>query len=182
LSSFRVTNYKSFHETNKVDFEPGFNVIVGQNNTGKTALTEALSLGFDPNPHRSTLTIPNPGASPDPVSRAEVSFHLNVDDVKELLADNLPQRFYYGPASGESREDETLARRFLDLVSGGPTVEATFVSQVNVAAGDLRGASLRGYGLDHGQARQLYFDVDPETGLLRQLPEEHYGNPPPSDE
>ncbi len=58
LSSFRVTNYKSFHDSEKVHFEPGFNVIVGRNNVGKTALSEAISLRFLDKPHRS-LVFPN---------------------------------------------------------------------------------------------------------------------------
>src|SRR2546427_80281 len=53
ISSFRVENYKSFRATEEIRTAPGFNVIVGQNNAGKTALMEALSLSGGNKPHRS---------------------------------------------------------------------------------------------------------------------------------
>ena len=49
---FQVSNYKSFLESPELTFGPGLNVIVDQNNSGKTALLEAMSLAHD-NPHRS---------------------------------------------------------------------------------------------------------------------------------
>jgi AAA15 family ATPase/GTPase len=43
LQSFRVQNYKSYLDSGELKLSPGFNVIVGQNNVGKTALVDALS-------------------------------------------------------------------------------------------------------------------------------------------
>jgi AAA15 family ATPase/GTPase len=77
LESFRVVNYKSFADSGEIRLEPGFNVIVGRNNVGKTALAEALGLGFANNPHRSLKTVPKVNAQPeDPLSQAEVSMRL----------------------------------------------------------------------------------------------------------
>jgi predicted ATPase len=53
ISSCQIKNYKGFRESEQINFTPGFNVVVGQNNAGKTALVEALSLQFENNPHRS---------------------------------------------------------------------------------------------------------------------------------
>ena len=47
---FRVTNYKSYRDSGKVKFKPGFNILTGQNSAGKTALLEALTFQFPPNP------------------------------------------------------------------------------------------------------------------------------------
>jgi predicted ATP-binding protein involved in virulence len=44
IESFRVVNYKSFADSEEIRLEPGFNVIVGRNNVGKTALAEARRL------------------------------------------------------------------------------------------------------------------------------------------
>jgi predicted ATPase len=44
LKSLQVKNYKGFKDSGIVEFSPGFNVIVGQNNSGKTALIEAVKL------------------------------------------------------------------------------------------------------------------------------------------
>ena len=41
IKSFRVRNYKSFEDSGVHGLFTGFNVIVGQNNSGKTAPTGA---------------------------------------------------------------------------------------------------------------------------------------------
>ena len=42
-----------------LEFKPGINIIVGPNNSGKTALLEALSLKFQNNIHKSMTTFPS---------------------------------------------------------------------------------------------------------------------------
>jgi predicted ATP-dependent endonuclease of OLD family len=55
LSKFRVENYKSFRDSGEIEFKPGINIIVGQNNSGKTALLEALVIGdVASKPHKSS--------------------------------------------------------------------------------------------------------------------------------
>lgn len=44
ISSFRISNYKSFIDSGEINLSPGFNVIIGQNNVGKTALFHLLKL------------------------------------------------------------------------------------------------------------------------------------------
>ena len=46
LSKFQLVNYKSFRDSGLLEFKPGINIIVGTNNSGKTALLEALLLKF----------------------------------------------------------------------------------------------------------------------------------------
>lgn len=58
ISHFQISNYKSLLETDNVSLGPGFNFIVGQNASGKTALVEALSLSSSDIPHRSLTTVP----------------------------------------------------------------------------------------------------------------------------
>jgi predicted ATPase len=60
LSKFRLLNYKSFQDSEVLEFKPGINIIVGPNNSGKTALLEALSLKFQNNIHKSITTFPSP--------------------------------------------------------------------------------------------------------------------------
>ncbi len=55
IENCQIRNYKGFRESGQISFSPGFNVVVGQNNAGKTALTEALSLQFQNKPHRSLV-------------------------------------------------------------------------------------------------------------------------------
>jgi putative ATP-dependent endonuclease of OLD family len=47
LQSIRVRNYRCFGEEGVlVNFQPGLNLVIGENDTGKSALMDALRLGF----------------------------------------------------------------------------------------------------------------------------------------
>jgi recombinational DNA repair ATPase RecF len=59
ILEFKVENYKSWYDSGVVAISPGFNIIIGQNNVGKSALLEALSFTTSPNPHRSLVTCPS---------------------------------------------------------------------------------------------------------------------------
>ena len=85
ICSFKIRNYKSFWEPRELTLEEGFNLIVGQNNVGKTALLEALSLGFMGKPHRSQLTAPSPTTVIDPLSSALVKLAISGAELRELL-------------------------------------------------------------------------------------------------
>ena len=45
IAKLNIKNYRCFRETT-VEFRPGINVIIGENNSGKTALLRALSILF----------------------------------------------------------------------------------------------------------------------------------------
>ncbi|HEY9864540.1 MAG TPA: AAA family ATPase [Candidatus Obscuribacterales bacterium] len=53
ISKFQVCNYKSFKDSTLLEFKPGINIIIGQNNAGKTAFLEALELSFSNHPHKN---------------------------------------------------------------------------------------------------------------------------------
>lgn len=57
IASVRLENLKSFRDSGNITLTPGFNVIVGQNNAGKTTLLQSLSRSSGP-VHRSIGTIP----------------------------------------------------------------------------------------------------------------------------
>ncbi len=46
ISSIRIQNFRCFKDTT-VHFTEGVNVIIGENNAGKTALLKSLGLVFD---------------------------------------------------------------------------------------------------------------------------------------
>lgn len=46
IASIRIHNYRCFRDAT-IEFRPGLNVIIGENNAGKTTLLKALSLVFD---------------------------------------------------------------------------------------------------------------------------------------
>jgi energy-coupling factor transporter ATP-binding protein EcfA2 len=85
ISCFQVGNFKSFYQPPPLKFTQGFNIISGQNNSGKTALLKALSLDFFGKPHRSLRTLPTRNMAPDQTSWIDVSFTLPTAEVKELF-------------------------------------------------------------------------------------------------
>jgi AAA15 family ATPase/GTPase len=53
LKRINVKNYSAFKETGWIDFEPGINLIVGQNNSGKSALLRVFEAGLSDDRHRN---------------------------------------------------------------------------------------------------------------------------------
>ena len=74
IESVAITNYKSFLERQTLSLEPGFNLLVGTNNAGKTSVLDVMDMEISLNePHRSMRTIPQFGGQPDPQSVFEVT-------------------------------------------------------------------------------------------------------------
>ncbi len=90
ISRFQVANYKSFREPKALEFTPGFNIISGQNHSGKTALLEALGLNFVGNPHKSMKTIPARDTIPEQVSWVDVWFTVSKKELIELMLASAP--------------------------------------------------------------------------------------------
>src|SRR6266568_3777101 len=116
ITKFQVLNFKSFRDSNEIEFKPGFNVITGQNSAGKTALLEAMTLQFTANPHRSLRTIPAPGGIPAQECVTHVTFSITRDEIFGFLdrqAHRLPQPPIGFPIPGNSpyqvRADEASA-------------------------------------------------------------------------
>lgn len=87
ISSIKIKNYKSYLESEVLKLKPGFNIVVGQNNAGKTALLEALSLGsfFVDKPHLSEKTKPRATSNYHKSSYSEVSVVVTGEELKETL-------------------------------------------------------------------------------------------------
>jgi energy-coupling factor transporter ATP-binding protein EcfA2 len=86
IAKIKIRNYKSFRESPELEFTSAFNIIAGQNNTGKTALLEALGLRFSPNPHRSVVTMPTRDSIVDPVSSVDISVSVSREELGRIIA------------------------------------------------------------------------------------------------
>ena len=95
ISRFQLFNYKSYYKPEALEFTPGINVITGQNNAGKTALLEALSLNFSGNPHRSYRVLPKPNKQLDPETRVEIELNLTGEEAREILESTGGEYFPY---------------------------------------------------------------------------------------
>src|SRR5262249_43390078 len=119
-SKFKLENYKSIRSSGDLLFTPGFNVIVGRNDVGKTALVEGLSLAFGTISHRSEKTIPFRRAPAPLESQAHCTIHLPGDEMRDILL-GFPQ--FLVPVLSNGDEASSI-ERFKELLTNG--VDVTF--------------------------------------------------------
>jgi predicted ATPase len=81
IKSFRVTNYKSFADSGEHPLARNMNVIVGQNNVGKTALLQAIAQRIEARPHRNSGQ--RRETSPNPNSRIEIDFIATAQELHD---------------------------------------------------------------------------------------------------
>ena len=114
LKQLKITDYKSFFETTEFNFEPGFNVLLGANSSGKTSVLEAICFHELSNkPHRSILNAPAVDAMIAGVAGTELRF---VSAFHELLKNLAPgQNLFIGVGNKVdhfySQDHETLKQR-----------------------------------------------------------------------
>src|SRR5262249_42351507 len=118
ISKVQVTSFKSYHDSGEVEFKPGFNIVVGQNSAGKTALLEAMQLQSPENAHRSLKTVPAPGNTVGVGSSVRLTFVLTRDEFLHMLKDTsylyAPPRTSFGfPGFGAYNETAGAAQAFL---------------------------------------------------------------------
>jgi predicted ATPase len=98
ITRFQVRNFKSFLDSGEIELRPGFNVITGQNSAGKTAMLEAMTLGFAASPHRSLRTIPSRGEVPSQLSVVRIAFALQRAELFQMMGGG--QYFLPSPQAG----------------------------------------------------------------------------------
>ena len=101
IAKVQIKNYKSFLSSQELNLTPGFNVVVGQNNAGKTALVEALGLHFDSKIHMSMKTVPSLGVLLHDSfnSSVQITFQLAEGEAEQLLI-NARGSFYLPSREG----------------------------------------------------------------------------------
>ncbi len=112
IERFRVQNYKSFIDSGEIELSSGFNVVVGANNVGKTALLEALGLRFPQRPHRSLRTLPTPTTALNPNSVVTVSLSIEGGELRNLLLANVGDFYVPVPTNYAGDGSELLTELF----------------------------------------------------------------------
>jgi ABC-type cobalamin/Fe3+-siderophores transport system ATPase subunit len=129
ISSLKVSNYKSIHCPDEISLSKGFNIIVGKNNSGKTALAEASTLRIDDKPHRSEETIPHRGANHLESSEVQVELSLEGSEIRRLLVDR-GRPFRVPMDSDENAKNR--GERFLRVIEGSNEIHALIDGSGNV--------------------------------------------------
>ena len=135
IKSCQISNYKSFRASEEFKFTPGFNVVVGQNSAGKTALIEALSLQFGDKPHRSPKTVERRGSPNDGASKVGLTFQITNDEFVSILS--MVGQIYI-PASLNEITDTTVAR-FQGAIQNGVEIGFEYGSGSNFTSSHLTG-------------------------------------------
>jgi energy-coupling factor transporter ATP-binding protein EcfA2 len=85
ISSARIRNYRSILDSGPLSFSPGFNVIVGANNVGKSSLLLCLAGSFSADPHRSIETLPTRDEHVDPISRVDFTIVASGSELRQTV-------------------------------------------------------------------------------------------------
>lgn len=86
ISKILISNYKSYLSSSVLELKPGFNIVTGRNNAGKSALLEALKLNIANRPHLSAITAPMPDSVIATHSRVEFSIMVNTSELRTILS------------------------------------------------------------------------------------------------
>lgn len=117
IESLAISNYKSFLERQVFNFEPGFNLLLGSNNAGKTSALDVLDLEIGMNePHRSNKTIPNFGGLTKVNSEFDIRFEMNYEEFRKIINQD---QIYLPIVSDLStqRSNDILIQKVLDFIN-----------------------------------------------------------------
>lgn len=87
IESIRVKNYKSWKDSLEVHLSRGLNIVVGKNNSGKTAFLEAISLRAENVPHLTLRSKPTRITHVNPYSDIKVLLDFETSDLQTLLSE-----------------------------------------------------------------------------------------------
>lgn len=85
LHQLNLENYKCFYDRVSLNFEPGFNILLGANSSGKTAVLDAIDPNGSKFPHRSTLNSPYEGNYGNQEFRIDYSYSLKFEEIQKIF-------------------------------------------------------------------------------------------------
>ncbi|MGX5877309.1 AAA family ATPase, partial [Burkholderia gladioli] len=117
INGVTIENFRSFATKTEFHFSPGMNLILGENNAGKSAILEAFSLDNIPhNPHLSASTKPFEDSKVNELVHISLQFTINKDDIFRYLGKTIHLPI---PESFTSATDfRTFLRSISDLRLG----------------------------------------------------------------
>lgn len=80
ISRLKVQNFSSFTDSGWIELDPGFNLFIGQNNSGKSALLRSISHPLPNNPHKNAATFRGAGL---PTPRVSLEVKIEVKEIFE---------------------------------------------------------------------------------------------------
>ena len=116
IERLTITNQKSFFGSTEFHFQPGFNILLGANSSGKTTVLEALDFAVGLTPHRSMLSHATVGLVTTISAEVATRFELSAN---ELTLFSARADDYVGNTFEDGRSIETtdkqIISKFLNL-------------------------------------------------------------------
>lgn len=159
ISKFKIDSYKSFLSSEEISLTPGFNVVVGQNNIGKSSLTEALSTQFQNKPHRSMATSPEANSPSGPLSQVTLTFVLSPSEVMSIIKNQMGS--FFVSHNNEGTNPDQTAANFIGLLSHDIKLECVIKPNQDPIA------KVIGYDVEIDRAIQFHFDQ--QTNAIESL-------------
>ena len=117
LKRLKITNYKSFFGTTEFNFEPGFNILLGANSSGKTSVLEAIAYDqLADAPHISILNSDEPGHIPTNKPIVDLGFEVSIKETIKLTSPHQVFILGLGVEQGHfyTQQEHEVERRLSD--------------------------------------------------------------------
>lgn len=112
----KLQNYKSYRDSGEIEFAPDFTVIVGKNNSGKSALLQGLRFrGAGAKPHRSLLV--DRDVALDPHSKFDVEVLFEWDELENIAGRAAINRIAFPINQNETDRIPNFQDRWRQFVS-----------------------------------------------------------------
>ncbi|WP_186116186.1 ATP-dependent nuclease [Burkholderia gladioli] len=99
INKVNISNYRSFAEFTEIPLQPGMNLLLGENNSGKSTILQALSLdSVEYEPHLSLKTKPSPSS----IMRSEQQLSIDISIEKSEIWKYLGEQAIFPLPSSET--------------------------------------------------------------------------------
>jgi hypothetical protein len=171
IQSISIDSHKSFHSVDISELHPTYNVIVGKNNTGKSALLDVLNLRFSASPHRTQETKPSAGGKVHGKPKIEVGLDLANSQVMSVIQSSGNELILPAPrvTNDRNRFLAGLCQELLELV--GP-VDGSNQLQVEMGPALSDVHSDNPFGLYTGAHRRKVAKFKWETDRFTPMPDQ----------
>lgn len=145
ISKFRVTSFSSFRDSGWIELDSRFNLFIGQNNSGKSAILRALSNPLPSNPHKDSNNFRGSNLH---ASQVSIDLEISLPEIisRFSAAGSIPT---FPALQGASHQARMLEEY---LNSDGRIISLELERKANSEAAPRGGASISNFRSDSNQS------------------------------
>ncbi len=161
IEMITISNYKSFLEKQTLHLEPGFNLLLGTNNAGKTTVLEVINMDLNLNePHRSERSMQQHGDLNHQPSVFEVTLRTQFSELRRMIGSPqvyLPLKLKFGDMAEAFISEQMLAFLKKDELLRITSIFGSGADSVSVMSGVLVGGVASRHNATHLHAALIQF-------------------------